>query len=210
MDWRRRARSASASSSAAERRPGRCASSGSAPSGGGRGVGFLRVSAGLPSAGVGRMRNRRRYWRSQRGPQNQPDPSRKTPPAARSSSSVSPAMEVRQPVQWWPCGTSSCLAARERIHFITTASTPVSPAPRTTVDRPEARPQLSHHPPGDCTPRGVHDLCHRPRGSGSASHGFSWAGRAPRQEPERGKHDTWSLNPSGGLQKPPAGRFRSP
>jgi hypothetical protein len=45
------------------------------------------------------------------------------------------------------------------------------------VDRRESRRQESHPSPGDCTPRGLRDLCHRPRGSGSAGSGFS---RAPR------------------------------
>jgi hypothetical protein len=158
---RRRARSASASSSAAERRRGVDPSSVSVSAAAGEGAGVGVRAARLPSAGVGRMRNRRRYWRSQRGPQNQPAPARKTPPEARSSSSVEPAMAVRQPTQCWPCGTSSCFAARERIHFITTASTPSPPLLDDNRGSGREPRTESHRPPGDCTPPG----CSRPLSS---------------------------------------------
>jgi hypothetical protein len=145
-----RARSASASSSAAERLAGAEVSGGSAAKDGGRGVGVLGVSAAawLPE---GWMRKRRRYCRSQRGPQNQPAPVRKVPPEARSSSSVSPAMVERQPVQCCPVG-SCCFSARERIHFAsTTTPSPHSAGERWSVPlRRTSESPCSRrlHPPG--------------------------------------------------------------
>src|SRR5262249_2640942 len=129
---------------------------GSAASGAGLGVGVRGCEAAwFPLAGV--MRNRSRYWRSHLPPQNHPTVARKTPPAARNSSSVAPGMVVRQPVQCCPTGSSTGLATRERIHFITTCSS-VSPL---LDDNDESSRALSTresplsrrlHPPGPSRP----------------------------------------------------------